>query len=100
MILSSATLPKIHELTETIADFKVKHPTAKIHSIVSHDCKKSIPIVNKDGLVVLPHYLSEDYNEVLRIAKHCENNLTLTRYFDLKEITDFISFVINNGFSN
>ena len=100
VILSSATLPKIHELTETIADFKVKHPTAKIHSIVSHDCKKSIPIVNKDGLVVLPHYLSEDYNEVLRISKHCENNLTLTRYFDLKEITDFISFVINNGFSN
>jgi hypothetical protein len=100
VILSSATLPKIHELTETIADFKVKHPTAKIHSIVSHDCKKSIPIVNKDGLVVLPHYLSEDYNEVLRIAKHCENNLTLTRYFDLKEIIDFISFIIHNGFTN
>lgn len=100
VILSSATLPKIHELSETIADFKVKHPTAKIHSIVSHDCKKSIPIVNKDGLVVLPHYLSEDYNEVLRIAKHCENNLTLTRYFDLKEIIDFISFIIHNGFTN
>ena len=100
MILSSATLPKLHELTETISDFKVKNPRAKIHSIVSHDCKKSIPIVNKDGFVVLPHYLSEDYNEVLRISKHCEDNLTLTRYFDLKEITDFIAFVISNGFSN
>jgi len=100
MILSSATLPKLHELTETIADFKVKNPRAQIHSIVSHDCKKSIPIVNKDGFVVLPHYLSENYNEVLRIAKHCEDNLTLTRYFDLKEITDFIAYVISNGFSN
>jgi hypothetical protein len=100
VILSSATLPKIHELTETIADFKAKYPTSKIHSIVSHDCKKSIPIVNKDGLVVLPHYLSEDYNEVLRIAKHCENNLTLTRYFDLKEIINFIAFVISNGYTN
>ena len=100
MILSSATLPKLHELTETIADFKVKNPRATIHSIVSHDCKKSIPIVNKDGFVVLPHYLSESYTEVLRIAKHCEDNLTLTRYFDLKEITDFISFVIRNDFAN
>jgi hypothetical protein len=100
MILSSATLPKLHELTETIADFKVKNPRAQIHSIVSHDCKKSIPIVNKDGFVVLPHYLSDNYNEVLRIAKHCEDNLTLTRYFDLKEITDFIAYVISNGFSN
>ena len=100
VILSSATLPKIHELTETIADFRRKHPKAIIHSIVSHDCKKSIPIVNKDGFVVLPHYLSQDYDEVLRIAKHCENNLTLTRYFDLKEIINFISFVINNNFTN
>ena len=100
MILSSATLPKLHELTETISDFRVKNPRATIHSIVSHDCKKSIPIVNKDGFVVLPHYLSESYTEVLRIAKHCEDNLTLTRYFDLKEITDFISFVISNDFAN
>jgi hypothetical protein len=100
MVLSSATLPKIHELTETIADFKFKNPTAKIHSIVSHDCKKSIPIINKDGFVVLPHYLSSDYSEVLRIAKHCENNLTLTRYFDLKEITDFITYINRNGFTN
>ena len=100
MILSSATLPKLHELTETIADFRVKNPTATIHSIVSHDCKKSIPIVNKDGFVVLPHYLSENYTEVLRIAEHCENNLTLTRYFDLKEITDFISYVISKNYIN
>jgi len=100
MILSSATLPKLHELTETIADFRVKNPRATIHSIVSHDCKKSIPIVNKDGFVVLPHYLSENYAEVLRIAQHCENNLTLTRYFDLKEITDFISYVISKNYIN
>ena len=100
MILSSATLPKIYELTESIADFKQKYPNSKIHSIVSHDCKKSIPIINKDGFVVLPHYLSEDYNEVVRIAKHCENNLTLTRYFDLKEIITFITYIISKSFTN
>ena len=100
MVLSSATLPKLHELTETITDFKERNPGSKVHSIVSHDCKKSIPIINKDGFVVLPHYLNEDYNEVVKIAKHCENNLTLTRYFDLKEIVEFISFVNNNNFAN
>ena len=100
MVLSSATLPKLHELTETISDFKEKNPGSKVYSIVSHDCKKSIPIINKDGFVVLPHYLSADYNEVLKIAKHCENNLTLSRYFDLKEIVEFISFVNNNNFAN
>ena len=93
MVLSSATLPKIYELTETIADFKEKFPGAEIVNIMSHDCKKSIPIINKDGFVVLPHYLNEKYEEILKIAKHCENNLTLLRYFDLKEVVDFISYI-------
>ena len=93
MVLSSATLPKIYELTETIADFQMKFPGAEICNITSHDCKKSIPILNKDGFVVLPHYLHSDYNEILGVAKHCENNLTLLRYFDLKEVVEFIRYV-------
>ena len=92
-VLSSATLPKKHELTETISDFKDKFGGSIICSIVSHDCKKSIPIINKDGYVVLPHQMSEDYQEIVKIAKHCEENLTLTRYFDLKEIVEFITYV-------
>jgi hypothetical protein len=100
IVLSSATLPKLHELTETVADFKNKFDGAQVHSIVSHDCKKSIPIINKDGLVVLPHHLNEDYSEVLKIAQHCENYLTLLRYFDLKEVVEFITFVNKNNFSN
>ena len=90
MILSSATLPKIHELADTINDFRLKFPGASIHNIVSNDCKKSIPLINKNGYVVLPHYLSEQYEEVLKIVKHCEDNLTLLRYFDLKEVIEFI----------
>jgi hypothetical protein len=100
MVLSSATLPKIHELTETVADFKTKFANAKIHSIVSHDCKKSIPMINKDGFVVLPHYISDNYDEIVKIATHCDNYLTLTRYFDLKEITEFITFVNKNNMSS
>ena len=98
MVLSSATLPKLHELTETITDFKNKFEGAQVFSIVSHDCKKSIPLINKDGYVVLPHHLNEDYSEVLKIARHCQEHLTLLRYFDLKEVVDFISLVNKNDY--
>lgn len=99
MVLSSATLPKLHELTDVIADFKEKFPYTNVHNIVSHDCKKSIPMVNNNGYVVLPHLLSDDYEEVKKIATNCENYLTLLRYFDLKEVVDFISYVaIRNNF--
>lgn len=97
MVLSSATLPKLNELTETIPDFKQKFPNSEIYNIVSHDCKKSIPIINKDGYVVLPHYLSDNYDEILKIANHCDNYLTLLRYFDLKEVSEFIMYVIKNN---
>ena len=101
MVLSSATLPKLHELTEVIADFKEKFPDTRVHNIVSHDCKKSIPIVNNNGYVILPHFMSEEYEEVKKIATNCENYLTLLRYFDLKEVVDFISYVaIKNNFIN
>ena len=100
MVLSSATLPKLHELTQTIPDFKNKFPSSEIYNIVSHDCKKSIPIINKDGYVVLPHYLSDNYDEILKIATHCENYLTLLRYFDLKEVVDFITYVLKNNMAN
>lgn len=99
VVLSSATLPKENELTETIPDFLNKFPGAEICNIVSHDCKKSIPIVNKDGFVVLPHYLSEQYEEMLKIANHCRDYLTLLRYFDLKEVVDFVTFVNKNNYA-
>ena len=98
MVLSSATLPKQHELTETIPDFLIKFPGAEICNIVSHDCKKSIPIINKDGLVVVPHYLSDKYDDILKVSKHCNEHLTLLRYFDLKEVSEFIDYVNENHY--
>lgn len=100
VVLSSATLPKLHELTETIPDFKLKFPQSEVYNIISHDCKKSIPIINKDGYVVLPHYLSNDYSEILLIATHCENYLTLLRYFDLKGVVEFITYILKNNMAN
>ena len=99
MVLMSATLPKLHELTDTISDFKEKFNNAEIHNIVSNDCKKSIPIIDKNGYVVLPHYLSDNYSEILQIATHCNNNLTLLRYFDLNEIVEFIMYIEQFGFA-
>ena len=100
IVLSSATLPKQNELGETIPDFLNKFTGAEICNIVSHDCKKSIPIINKDGFVVLPHYLNENYDKTLTIARHCNNYLTLLRYFDLQGVVEFISYVNNNKFGN
>jgi len=98
VILSSATLPKEHELVYTIADFSNKFKNAEVHNIVSHDCKKSIPIINTDGFVVLPHYLSNDYDYVKTVVNHCEQYLTLLRYFDLEEVVKFIIFVNKQNF--
>ena len=100
IVLSSATLPKQHELNETISDFLMKFPKAEVFNIISHDCKKSIPIINKDGFVVLPHYFSEKYEDILKTSIHCNDYLTLLRYFDLKEVVDFISYVNMNKYGN
>ena len=102
MVLSSATLPKLHELTETVSDFKAKFEKVgdvNIVNIVSHDCKKSIPMINKEGYVILPHYLSADFEEVKKIVEHTEEYLTLLRYFDLKEVVEFIEYVNKNGYA-
>ncbi len=41
MVLSSATLPKVHELTNTVADFKVKFPDPEttVYNITSYECR-------------------------------------------------------------
>jgi len=96
-VLSSATLPKMYELTQTIADFKDKFPDANISNIVSHDCRKTIPLINNNGYVIMPHYLHEDYSKILETVSHCEENMTLLRYFDLKEASEFIHYVETNN---
>ena len=110
VVLSSATLPKMHEIGETIQDFEQKFADYKylidteegldrvikqprIFNIASHDCRKTIPILNNNGFTVMPHYISDDYNEILEIVQHCEENLTLLRYFDLNEASRFIMHV-------
>jgi len=93
MVLSCATLPKEDEIPETIMDFQCRFPHAEIKTITSYDCKKSIPILNKDGYCVLPHLMYATIPEWMECAKFCENNKTLLRYFELSEIIRFLDVI-------
>lgn len=93
VVLSCATLPKESEIMDSIMDFRSRFNESEIYTINSFDCKKSIPILNKDGLCVLPHILHSEYSDLLRCANYCEENKTLLRYFDLSEIIRFIHYV-------
>jgi hypothetical protein len=92
IVLSSATLPQESEIRTTLNDFRSRFVGGETHSIVSHDCKKSIPIVNKDGFVELPHYLfaRDGYERVKESVAHCKQYRTIMRYFDLREVVRFI----------
>jgi hypothetical protein len=93
LILSSATLPKIHEIENTIQSFHSKFENSKIYNIVSYDCKKSIPIINKFGYVIVPHLLSNDYLQIQQIVENLRENMTLLRYLDLNELIKFIVYI-------
>lgn len=54
MVLSCATLPQENEIMDSICDFRMKFDCAEIHTINSYDFKKTISVLNKDGLCVLP----------------------------------------------
>ena len=96
IVLSSATMPREDEIVAVIQDFKVKFhgKGAEVYSVISHDFKKSIPIVNQNGFIELPHYMfGADYDRVLECVEHCKTYKTLMRYFDLREILRFIALV-------
>lgn len=98
VVLSCATLPEESELQPVFDDFRDKFDVAEIHTITSFDCKKSIPILNKENYCVLPHLLYPNYRELMKAAQYCEQNKTLLRYFDLREIIRFVEYINDNGF--
>ena len=98
IVLSSATLPKIHEIPDIINDFNTKFPNGEVINIVSHECKKTIPIINKNGYIDMPHFISNNYQEVKDMANHCIENMTLLRYLDLNECVKFIRYIEENDY--
>ena len=93
VVLSSATLPKKHEIPETIIDFKTRFPNAEIHNIITYDCKKTIPLIDNNGYVTMPHFISNNHNEIIEMAKFCKENPTLLRYLDLNECVNLIKYM-------
>jgi hypothetical protein len=98
MVLSSATLPKEEMLMPMIMDFRAKFENVVLTTIESYDFNKSISIINKSGFSICPHNMFEDYNKLQQCAEYCNDNKTLLRYFDLKEIIQFIEYLKTSGF--
>jgi len=93
VVLSCATLPSSEDIMPVFDDFRCKFDGSQIHTIKSFDCRKSIPIINKEGFCVLPHYMHSNYEELVQSVRYCLENKTLLRYFDLREIVRFIEYV-------
>jgi hypothetical protein len=93
VVLSCATLPTPDELQPVFADFRCKFEDAEIHTITSYDCRKSIPILDKSGFCVLPHFMHSEYRQLYKCIQYCDSNKTLLRYFDLREIIRFIEYI-------
>lgn len=100
VVLSCATLPKPDEIGAALHDFRAKFVeldgeprSPEIHVIDSHDCKKTISILGKDGRIALPHLLFPEYRDLMNCVEHCETNKSLLRYFDVQEIVRLIEYV-------
>jgi hypothetical protein len=96
VVLSCATLPKEEEICDTIMDFRARFENAEIFTIKSYDCRKTISLTNKNGYCVLPHLLFAEYSEIRQSVRHCEENKSLLRYFDLGEVVRFLKYVNDN----
>ena len=96
VILSSATLPKHHEIQPCIANFVEKFPNAEVNEICSYECKKTIPIYDVKGRVVLPHYMFPTFKQLKVCINHLQDNKTILRHFDLREICEFVMYINKN----
>ena len=96
MVMSCATLPANDEIQDMLVDFKCKFDGAEIYNITSYDCKKSIPILDSVGNCVLLHYMHPAYDSLQEAVRYCNQNKTLLRYFDLREVVAFVDYVNEN----
>lgn len=93
MVLSSATLPSKNELSSMIRFFNIRFPGAKQYTVISHDCAKTIPILDVSGAIAMPHLVCSTKSELVDCVEHCNQYKTILRHFDLKEIIQFCKLV-------
>ncbi len=93
VVLSSATLPDKDEVSSMSRYFCDKFEGADIDQIKSYECKKSIPIYDKEGNVIMPHLYYDNYRSLRKCVKHIKNNLTILRHLDVKKMVELIYYV-------
>lgn len=93
VVLSSATLPDKDEVSSMSRYFCDKFTDANIEQIKSYECKKSIPIYDKEGNIIMPHLYYDNYRNVRKCVRHIKNNLTILRHLDVKKMVDLIYYV-------
>ena len=93
VVLSSATLPNMDEILPMTIKFKEKFNTNNVEEIISYECKKSIPILDSNGYIVMPHYIYSKFKDLRKCARHIENNKTILRHIDVTEMIKFIYYV-------
>jgi len=71
---------------------------SNVQEITSYECKKTIPILDEKGYVVLPHLIFEKYDELKLCISYLNKNKTILRHFDLGEITKFILYINKKQF--
>lgn len=96
IVLSSATLPNMDEIPHVINYYKQKFNSNNIHTIKSYEFNKTVPIINKDGYLTLPHTLLDNAIDLKKSIKIINKNKTFLRHMDIKEITKFIIYVNEN----
>ncbi len=96
VVLSSATLPTPEEMEPTCTDFRDRFPGGRTVPVASYECRKSIPLLGRDGRIVMPHDLGraawgEGSRSAVEAASRCLEHKTLLRHLDLGVGTRFIA---------
>ena len=98
IVLSSATLPNKEDIMPMTAYFNDKFKTINVQEIISYECKKSIPILDAKGNIVMPHFLFKKFKKLKKCARHIEKNKTILRHIDVNEMIKFIIHVNKNKY--
>lgn len=93
MVLSSATLPRSEDIMNSIMDYKARFPDAQHYDIRSHECSKSVRLIDTLGDVVMPHTIATTHEDLGRVVSHCRAYPTLMRYFDIEASITFVNYI-------
>ena len=93
MLFFICYFPDKDEVSSMSRYFCEKFDNSNIYQIKSYECKKSIPIYDKNGNIIMPHLYYNSYKQVKKCVNHIKNNLTILRNLDVKKLVDFIYYV-------